>query len=306
VGTAVGTAVRGAVGGAVGTAVGTAVKEVIRRAYGAYLGGQFWAGGWWWGGAWTSFFREVCKLELSGDLWERSLAYEATMESACWWYAHRDFVIVSERPTVIHREITDPSRPRGWGSHRLHSEDGPAVGFRDGWGVWAWHGTRVPQRVIEQPEMLTIQQITAEENAEIRRVMIERMGWERFCAVAKMRVIHVDELHTRFPNIPVSAMVDAGQRLVTEYRAGVERAELLEAAELRDFEDRPLRFVRLSDPSTGREYTIRVKHDHTRCYEAVGWTFGLSETDYKHSKYLRQGDVFLKPLSGGPLQQQHS
>jgi hypothetical protein len=151
-----------------------------------------------------------------------------------------------------------------------------------------------------------IAQVVAEENAEIRRVMIERMGWDNFCAAAEMKLIHVDELHSQFPNIPVSAAVEPGQRLVTSYRDGVERAELLEAAELRDFEDRPLRFVRLTDPSTGRQYTLRVRHDHARCYEAVGWTFGVTETDYKRGRFLRQGDVFLKPLSGGPIHQAHS
>jgi hypothetical protein len=195
---------------------------------------------------------------------------------------------------------------RGWESHRLHCESGAAVAFRDGWGVWAWHGVRVSRHVIEAPETLTIKDVSAEKNAEVRRVMIERMGWEKFCSEAKMKLIHVDELHTRFPNIPVSETVDAGARLVTGYREGTERAELLEAEGLFDFEERPLRFVRLSDPSTGREYTIRVRHDHARCYEAVGWTFGVSETEYKRGRFIRQGDVFLQPTSGGPLAQQHS
>ena len=298
--------VRGAVRDAVGGAVHGAVHGVIRSAWANILGGQFWVSGWYWGVAWTSFFREVCDLALDGNLWDRARAYETTMESACWWWPHRDFVIVSERPSVINRELADLERPRGWGSHRLHCEDGPAVGFPDGWGVWAWHGTRVPQFVIEAPETITIDQVRKEKNAEVRRAMVERMGWENFCAAAKMKLIHVDELHSRFPDIPVSELVDAGKRLVTSYREGVERAELLEAAELRDFEDRPLRFVRLTDPSTGRQYALRVLHDHTRCYEAVGWTFGLTETEYKRGRFIRQGDVFLNPLSGGPLEQAHS
>jgi hypothetical protein len=282
------------------------VGEVLRKSWGNIFGGQFWVGGWWWGAAFASFFREVCDLELKGDLWDRSRAYEATVESACWWWPHREFVIVSERPVAIHRELSDPARPRGRGSHRLHCETGAACRFQDGWGIWAWHGVRVSRQVIEQPETLTVAQIAAEENAEARRVMVERMGWDRFCVEAKMQLIHVDELHSHFPDIPVSESVDAGARLVTSYRCGVERAELLEAADLRDFEDRPMRFVRLTDPSTGRQYTIRVLHGHTRCYEAIGWTFGLTETEYKRGRFIRQGDVFLKPLSGGPLEQRHS
>ncbi|UWZ84629.1 DUF6745 domain-containing protein [Occallatibacter riparius] len=307
VGGAVGGAVHGAVGGAVDGAVRDAVLQTIANSWYYILGGQFWVSGGWWGCAFTSYFRDVCGLELEGDLWNRGRAYEATAESACWWWPHRDFVIVSERPLEIHRELADPPRPRGWGSHRLHREDGLAISFRDGWGVWSWHGTRVTRQIIEAPETLTVAQIAAEENAEVRRVMVERMGWERFCSEAKMKIIHVDELHSKFPDIPVSETVEAGTRFVTHYRPGTERAELLEAAELRDFEDRPLRFVRLTDPSTGRQYTIRVRHDHKRCYEAVAWTFGLDdEQAYKRGRFLRQGDVFLKPLLGGPLAQQHS
>ena len=265
---------------AVGVAVDGAV-DVISRSWENYLGGQFWVGGWYWGGAYTSFFREVCDLELEGNLWQRALAYEATIESACWWYPHRDFVIVSERPTAIHREAADPSRLRGWGSHRLHCEDGPAVSFRDGWGVWAWHGVTVTKQIIEHPETITVNDVNKEENAEVRRVMVERMGWERFCTEAKMKVIHEDELHSNFSTVPVSDLVSEGQRLVTAYRSGSEKAQLLEAAGITDFEERPLRFVRLTDPSTGRQYTIRVRHDHKRAYEAVGWTFGMSEEQYK-------------------------
>ena len=111
---------------------------------------------------------------------------------------------------------------------------------------------------------------------------------------------------SHFPSIPVSELVEPGVRLVTSYRPGVERAQLLEAEGIKDYEDRPLRFVRLEDPSTGRRYTIRVLHSHTRCYAAVGWTFGKTEDEYKKGRFVRQGDVFLFPLSGGPKVQTHS
>ena len=206
---AVGDAVRDAVSGAVGDAVDGAVRDAVDGANPAlsrqirqevaqaisngwfrYLGGQFWSGGYYWGGAFTSFFREVCGLELQGDLWQRGEAYEATIESACWWYPHRDFVMVCERPTVISRELVDPNVPRGWGSHRLHSDTGPAVGFRDGWGIWAIHGTRVPQYVVEHPQQITVAAIDAETNAEVRRVMIDRYGPDRYVVDSGAKVVH--------------------------------------------------------------------------------------------------------------------
>ena len=188
---------------------------------------------------------------------------------------------------------------------RLHNDSYAAL-ESDVENLYFINGVLVPAFVVVKPDWITIKHIRKEENAEVRRVMIERMGWDRFCEQANMKLIHSDELQSNFPSIPVSDMINAGARLVTTYRAGTETADLLEAGDLKDYEDRPLRFVRLTDPSTGRQYILRVKHDHTRCYEAVGWTFGLTECEYKKGKYLRQGDVFLNPLSGGPDTQTHS
>jgi len=205
---AVGVAVSGAVSGAVRGAVDDAVRDAVRGAVdGAvdggvdiaeeiknnwfkYIGGQFWCGGYWWGGAFASFFREVCGLELNGDLWERGIAYEETIQSACWWYAHTDFVMVCERPSIISTELVDPDHNRGWESHRLHNDTGPAVGFGDGWGVYAIHGTRVPAHVVERPETITVAEIDAETNAEVRRVMIDRYGPARYVQDSGAEVVH--------------------------------------------------------------------------------------------------------------------
>jgi hypothetical protein len=181
------------VGGAVDDAVRGAVSDVIRRGWFRFIGGQFWVSGWYWGGAWTSYFRDICALEIVGDLWDRALAYEATMESACWWYPHRDFVIVCERPSVIHRELVRPDVTRGWGSHRLHCATGPAVAWPDGWGVYSIHGVRVPfkkRHIVEQPELITIADIETEANAELRRVMIDRYGPARYVVDSGARVVH--------------------------------------------------------------------------------------------------------------------
>ena len=155
--------------------------------------------------------------------------------------------------------------------------------FRDGWKIWAYHGVTVPEKLIKAPETLTIEDIRKEQNAEVRRVMIERMGWERFCSQAKMHVVHRDTLQSQFPALPISETVHAEMRMVTSYRAGEEVAELLESEEFKDFEERPLKFVRVTDPSTGEAYLIRVWPENQRVYEAIGRTFGLTEAQYKQS-----------------------
>ena len=270
VGGAVGGAVRGAVGGAVddavrgavGDAVGGAVDgdiqrgvlDAIAKGWRRYIGGQFWAGwGFYWGPAFTSYFREVCDLELKGDLWERGKAYEATVESACWWWPHRRFVMVSERPLAINRELADPSRSRGWGSHRLHHDTGPAVVWPDGWGVWSVHGVRVPRQVVEAPETLTVDQIRGEENAEVRRVMIGRYGPDRYLRESGAQLEHEDE---------------CGKL----WRSAVPEDEDLVMVEVVNSTPEP--------NGEAKTYWLRVPPGMVRAREAVAWSFGIPEEEY--------------------------
>jgi hypothetical protein len=86
--------------------------------------------------------------------------------SAGWWWPYRSAVVLSERPLRLHRDQAG----------LLHGERGPALVYPDGWSIWAWHGVRVPRRVIEQPDGLTHAHVVAEPDPEVRRVMIEVAG----------------------------------------------------------------------------------------------------------------------------------
>lgn len=95
--------------------------------------------------------------------------------NAGWWWCHADFAILTERPRELHRD------PAG----ALHCETGPAISYPDGWAIHAWHGTRVPADLIEG-DGWTVERILTEPNSEIRRCAIERLGWDRFIADAKL------------------------------------------------------------------------------------------------------------------------
>jgi len=53
---------------------------------------------------------------------------------------YAQFAMVTDRPDVL--EVDDHGR--------LHSMTGPAIRWRDGYAMWYWHGTHVPQRLIER------------------------------------------------------------------------------------------------------------------------------------------------------------
>jgi hypothetical protein len=93
---------------------------------------------------------------------------------------------LSDRPAIINRD------DRG----RLHSESGPSIAYRDGWALYHWHGVAVDPSVIEHPETLTVESIKQESNAEVRRVLIERYGYDRYCTDAELKLIdHCSDAH---------------------------------------------------------------------------------------------------------------
>jgi hypothetical protein len=173
-------AVRAAVRGAVDGAVDDAVRKTIDNLRYSRFGGTIWAGYW---NAYLAFFRDVVELKIKDELWDRSRAFEDA-QSAGWWFPFKDFVMVCDVPREIHVEQIGPT---GWGSHRLHCETGPAVSWADGWGVYSWHGTLVPEWVIENP---TVEQALKERNSEVRRAAFEAVGWDK--AITELGINPID------------------------------------------------------------------------------------------------------------------
>jgi hypothetical protein len=104
---------------------------------------------------------------------------------ACGWVLMYDeTAIVVERPTEIHMDDMNPPR--------LHCADGPALVHSSGWGIYAWHGVRTTEKAIMYPSTLTVADVKEQENAESRRVIVERMGYEKYFNETRAKVIDRD------------------------------------------------------------------------------------------------------------------
>lgn len=175
-------------------------------------------------------------------------AWADLAHSTFWWWCFENYIVFSERPTEIH--LVPP--PEG-GTERLHNTAGPAVAFKDGTKYWYVEGVRVPSKIVEAPEKLTAGDVRSETNQEVRRIMLQRMGLEKFLKESGSEIIHSEEdpprrLHrtAQFPGEP-----------------------------------EPHVYVEVQDPSTERMYFLRVPPTVTTCTEAVAWTFGLTAEQYK-------------------------
>jgi hypothetical protein len=136
----------------------------------------------------------------------------------------------------------------------LHNDAGPAIAFRDGWALYYVHGVRVTRQIVERPETLTVAQIAGEANVEVRRVMIDRFGQDRYLTAAGARQVHTDDWGTLwrvdFPDDESLVMV-----------------EVLNATAEPD--------------GSFKTYFLRVDPLCRTAREAVAWTFAETADDYQ-------------------------
>jgi hypothetical protein len=149
---------------------------------------------------------------------------------------------------------------------RLHSELGPAIVFgarSNGWpvrAVYMHHGVPVPRKVIMSPKELTVEEILAAENAEVRRVMVEKYDPVRFLKDAGFRELQSDECGTLYMRSQDS---DDVSRVW-------DRANLIV---------RPMKYVMVHCP-TGRDYALRVPPETVTARQGVAWTFNQEAWQY--------------------------
>ena len=154
----------------------------------------------WWAqheAAWIAFYlwpETNLAVNYKEQVSRRLALWETTARSSSWWWPMIGLVVLTERPSNVSVD----------GEGRLHDERGPALGYRDGWGVWSIHGVRVTPKIVEHPESLTVQEIRDEPNVEVRRVMLERFGADRFMAESNAELIGEDDWGKlwRIPDAP--------------------------------------------------------------------------------------------------------
>ncbi|MBO0792339.1 MAG: hypothetical protein J2P36_15525 [Ktedonobacteraceae bacterium] len=135
---------------------------------------------------------------------------------------------------------------------RLHSASGPCIRYRDGWGVYAWHGVRVPEKLILHPGQVTREDWMQERNVEVRRAIQERLGNERFIEMVGGK------------------QIDVGRR-----------GKLIEIDLGPRDPERVAHYVQVQDSSTERYYYLRVPPSIASADEAIAWTFGRALSDYQ-------------------------
>lgn len=181
-----------------------------------------------------------CYSQALIDQLETVLAFRA---AAMAYNPFRTICFVSDFPTVVKLN----------NNGRFHCTDGPAMAFADGYEMYALGGLTVDKEIIANPASLTAKQIELEPNIEMRRVLMDLYGLERFIKDSRAVIRSVDEY-------------------------GVLYEKHLTAQE-------PVVVVQVTNSTpepdgTFKQYFLRVPPNMMTPREAIAWTFGMTADEY--------------------------
>jgi hypothetical protein len=177
------------------------------------------------------FYRESRELM---DCWQR------VHRSCGFWWPFEEVCFLCERPSALHVDA------RG----RLHSRDGYAIAFRDGFAFCAWHGQRIPAEWILHRDRVAPSVALTWPNIEQRRALSEIIGPERLLSSLPHTTIDTD------PDPQIGTLL---------------RIALPDAP--------AAQFLRVRC-ATGREFFLRVPPEVTTARQANAWTYGLDADQY--------------------------
>lgn len=219
------------------------LRQQVPMMGGVLAGPQKWENGYGQHDAgWLSYYDFVGRIGVKGT--EPLCGLQDLARNCGWYWPYEKICVLTERPVALERD----------NRRRLHGESSMAMRFGDNWGVFAWHGVLVPGYVVLLPEPLTFDLIEAEPNVEVRRVLIERFGLDKYLREGRVAKMHEDQCGILY------RMQSQG--------------------------DEPILVVRVMNSTpepdgTIKEYFLRVPPTMQRARQAVAWTFGLTEEEYQ-------------------------
>lgn len=143
-------------------------------------------------------------------------------EKACW---------VFDRPLQCHADAEG----------RFHYEGGPALLFGDGYSSFQFHGVQLPERYGRvHPHRWQADWLLQEQNAELRRVLIQGIGYDRLCQELQAEALNTWREYTL---LRISPAIDV----------------------------EPIYLLKMTCPSTGYIHATRVPPSIQSAREAIRW-----------------------------------
>lgn len=191
---------------------------------------------------WSEFFAKTDD-PVADELSRIWMPFVDMLDAGVWfcWIVNGEAILV-ERPKIYRDD-----------RQRFHRLDGPAIDWNNGKGLYYWGGVEVDEDLVMHPERITIARIDRQANIEVRRVMIERYGMDRYLKDSNAEVVHQDNRGTL-------------------YRKVVPNDEPIVVVKVKNSTPEP--------DGTFKDYFIRVPPTIQNASHAVAWTFGIEPDEF--------------------------
>lgn len=228
-------------------------------------------------GSWLAFY-EYFLEKMNEKKCESSRGLFKMARCCGWWSPYVAFAVFQHRHESI--SITP--------DEQISNMNGPAVKYRDGYGLYIMNGITVPAHIANTPaNELDPHLILTEKNAEIRREIHRKIGSERMCKALNARVIEEQVYEI---DVPIgleeikhqSGWLSSKKELSEKDRAAyllkhyeVRREPLkyrLLELDLGDGRRRP--YLEMTNPSLGVTVTEGVPPDTRTVMEAINFRNG--------------------------------
>ena len=150
---------------------------------------------------------------------------------------------------------------------KLHRPNGPAVMTPTGTKFYYWKGIFIEPSLWAKRDTITVEEIFALRNVELRRSMIELVGFEEIlrrvqkASTKKACLLEKDEHGYELYKVDMPED-DKEEPLVV--------IKLIDSTELKDPEGRPFH----------KNYYLRIPPKIKTCAEAIAWTFNMKNGEY--------------------------
>jgi len=184
------------------------------------------------------FFITVLNLNHNSIKWS---AFESLFQNCGSILALKKICVVSDRPRLLSFD----------NQSRLHAEGSPAIQFPDGWCIYAYHGVILPEKYGKLPPVQWQSEwLLSENNAELRRVLIQGIGYARICQ--KLQAVELDYWQ-EYTLLKIDSDVDV----------------------------EPIYLLKMTCPTTGYIHALRVPPDVKSAREAIIWVnWGITPEEF--------------------------
>ncbi|AFZ19495.1 DUF6745 domain-containing protein [Allocoleopsis franciscana] len=164
----------------------------------------------------------------------------ATAKHCGWWWAFKNIAVVTPKPSMIHLDEQG----------RLHGLGVPAVAY-ERFNVYAYHGVRLPEKYgAVQPHQWQAKWLLEENNTELRRILIQEIGYVRICQ--ELQALELDSWQ-EYTLLKIDSDVDV----------------------------EPIHLLKMTCPSTGYIHALRVPPDVQSVREAIAWVnWGINSEEF--------------------------